>query len=84
MSRRRFNELIVAVVAIACTIAMWVVLWKFGHSSNYWGLLVPTLLLVFFVSWRSVSRTDGNRSVLPYSVFMALVSALVVLLDLGS
>lgn len=76
------NELLVAIVAAGCTAIMGALFWRFGSRTDYWGLLVPALLLVFFVSWRSVSHTDENGTVLPYSILMILVSALVLILDL--
>ncbi|MHB8070371.1 MAG: hypothetical protein ACYDHF_00265 [Candidatus Cryosericum sp.] len=82
MSKRRMNELLVAIVAAGCTAVMGALFWRFGSRTDYWGLLVPALFLVFFISWRSVSRADDGGPVLPYSILMILVSALVLVLDL--
>jgi hypothetical protein len=56
--------------------------WRFGSRTDYWGLLVPALFLVFYISWKSASRAKESVSAIPYSVLMALVSALVLFLDL--
>ncbi len=82
MSRKRINELMVAIAAALCTAVMGVLFWRYGSRTDYWGLLVPALFLVFFVSWRSVSRMDDRGIVLPYTILMTLVSALVLVLDL--
>jgi len=82
VSRQRTNELLVAIVAAGCTAIMGALFWRFGSRTDYWGLLVPALFLVFFISWRSVSRREDSGIVLPYSVLMILVSALVLVLDL--
>jgi len=82
VSRQRINELLVAIVAAGCTAIMGALFWRFGSRTDYWGLLVPALFLVFFVSWRSVSHREGSGIVLPYSILMIVVSGLVLLLDL--
>lgn len=82
MSKQRTNELLVAIVAAACTVIMGALFWRFGSRTDYWGLLIPALFLVFFISWRSVSHREDGGIVLPYSVLMILVSALVLVLDL--
>jgi hypothetical protein len=82
VSRQRTNELLVAIVAAACTAIMGALFWRFGSRTDYWGLLIPALFLVFFISWRSVSRREDSALVVPYSVLMILVSALVLVLDL--
>jgi hypothetical protein len=76
------NQLVVAIVAAGCTAVMGALFWRFGSRTDYWGLLIPALFLVFFVSWRSVSHSDDNGVALPYSILMILVSAVVLVLDL--
>jgi hypothetical protein len=76
------NELVVTLVAAGCTAVMGALFWRFGSRTDYWGLAIPALFLVFFVSWRSVSHSDDNGVALPYSILMILVSAAVLVLDL--
>ncbi len=82
MSKRWVSELLVAIVAIVCTAVMAALFWRFGSRTDYWGLLIPALFLVFYVSWKSASRAPESVSAVPYSVLMALVSAVVLFLDL--
>lgn len=82
MSRRKANELLVAMIAVACTAVMAILLWRFGTRSDYWGVLVPALFVVFYISWRSASSARESSSAIPYSILMVLVSGLVLLLDL--
>ncbi len=82
MSRRKANELLVAIIAAVCTAVMAMLLWRFGTRSDYWGVIVPALFVVFYISWRSTTSAKESTSVIPYSVLMVLVSALVLLLDL--
>jgi hypothetical protein len=82
MSRRWVSEVLVAVVAAVCTAIMAALFWRFGSRSDCWGLLVPALFLVFYISWKSASHAQESVSAVPYSVLMVLVSALVLVLDL--
>jgi len=82
MSKRWVSELLVVIVAAVCTAVMGALFWRFGSRTDYWGLLVPVLFLVFYVSWKSASRAKESVSAIPYSLLMALVSALVLFLDL--
>lgn len=82
MSARKANELLISVVAAVCTAAMAILLWRFGTRSDYWGVVVPALFVVFYVSWRSASNTKESSSAVPYSILMVLISALVLILDL--
>ncbi|MCX6085170.1 MAG: hypothetical protein NTX94_01855 [Caldiserica bacterium] len=82
MGKRWVSELLVVIVTAVCTAIMGALLWRFGTRSDYWGLLVPALFLVFYVSWKSASREQESMSAIPYSVLMILVSALVLVLDL--
>jgi hypothetical protein len=82
MSKRWVSELLVVIVAAVCTAIMAALFWRFGSRTDYWGLLVPALFLVFYISWKSASRAKESVSAIPYSVLMALVSALVLFLDL--
>jgi len=82
MSKRWVSELLVVIVATVCTAVMGALFWRFGSRTDYWGLLIPALFLVFYVSWKSASRAKESVSAIPYSVLMALVSALVLFLDL--
>lgn len=82
MSRRWVSELVVMIVAAVCTAIMGALFWRFGSRTDYWGLLVPALFLVFYISWKSASHAKESVSAIPYSVLMALVSALVLFLDL--
>ncbi|HWQ22274.1 MAG TPA: hypothetical protein VN478_06075 [Clostridia bacterium] len=82
MSKRWVSELLVAIVALVCTAAMAALFWRFGSRTDYWGLLVPALFLLFYISWKSATRAKESVSAIPYSVLMVLVSALVLILDL--
>lgn len=82
MSKRWVSELLVVIVATVCTAVMGALFWRFGSRTDYWGLLVPALFLIFYISWKSASRAKESVSAIPYSVLMALVSALVLFLDL--
>jgi uncharacterized membrane protein len=82
MSKQWVSELLVVIVAAVCTVVMGALFWRFGSRTDYWGLLVPALFLVFYISWKSASRAKESVSAIPYSVLMALVSALVLFLDL--
>ncbi|MFZ2413963.1 MAG: hypothetical protein WAW16_07065 [Candidatus Cryosericum sp.] len=82
MSKRWVSELVVAIVAAVCTVVMTALFWRFGSRTDYWGLLIPALFLVFYISWKSASHSRESVSAVPYSVLMALVSALVLFLDL--
>jgi len=81
MSRKKANELLVATIAVICTAGMAVLLWRFGTRSDYWGMIIPALFVVFYISWRSATSAKESTSAAPYSVLMVLVSALVLLLD---
>jgi hypothetical protein len=82
MSKRWISELLVVIVAAVCTAVMGALFWRFGSRTDYWGLLVPALFLVFYISWKSASRTQESVSAIPYSALMVLISALVLILDL--
>jgi hypothetical protein len=82
MSKRWVSELLVVIVAAVCTAIMAALFWRFGSRTDYWGLLVPPLFLVFYISWKSASRAQESVSAVPYSLLMVLVSALVLVLDL--
>ncbi|MHB8107096.1 MAG: hypothetical protein ACYDH4_06665 [Candidatus Cryosericum sp.] len=82
MRKRWVSELLVAIAAAACTVVMGALFWSFGTRTDYWGLLVPALFLVFYISWKSASHAQESVSAVPYSVLMVLVSALVLVLDL--
>ncbi len=82
MSKRWASELLVTVVAAVCTAIMGALFWRFGARTDYWGMLVPALFLVFYISWKSASRAKESVSAIPYSVLMVLVSIFVLILDL--
>ena len=82
MSKRWISELLVVIVAVVCTAVMGALFWSFGSRTDYWGLLIPALFLVFYISWKSASHAQESVSAVPYSVLMILVSALVLVLDL--
>jgi hypothetical protein len=82
MSRQKANELLVAIVAAVCTAVMAILLWQFGTRSDYWGVIVPALFVVFYISWRSATNAKESSSAVPYSILMVLISALVLILDL--
>jgi len=82
MSKRWVSELLVAIAVAVCTAVMAALFWGFGTRTDYWGLLVPALFLVFYISWKSASHAQESVSAVPYSVLMVLVSALVLILDL--
>ncbi|HPS69869.1 MAG TPA: hypothetical protein PLO19_03885 [Candidatus Cryosericum sp.] len=76
------GQLVVAVTAGVCTVVMGLLLARFGSRTDYWGLLVPGLFLVFYLSWRSVTATREPIPGISYSILLLLISALVLLLDL--
>jgi len=76
------GQLVVAVTAGVCTVVMGLLLARFGSRTDYWGLLVPGLFLVFYLSWRSVTATREPLPGIPYSILLLLISALILMLDL--
>jgi len=82
MSKRWVSEVLVAIVAAVSTAVMAALFWRFGSRTDYWGLLVPALFLLFYISWKSATHAKESVSAVPYSMLMVLVSALVLILDL--
>ena len=76
------GQLVVAVTAGLCTLIMGLLLARFGSRTDYWGLLVPGLFLVFYLSWRSVTSTREPIPGISYSILLLVISALVLMLDL--
>ena len=76
------GQLVVAVTAALCTVVMGFLLGRFGSRTDYWGLLVPGLFLVFYLSWRSVTGTREPIPGVSYSILLLVISALVLMLDL--
>ncbi len=56
--------------------------WHFGSRTDFWGLLVPLLFVIFFLCWKAVSQTREAVQGIPYAILMVLVSALVLFFDL--
>lgn len=82
MRRRWVDEVIVAVAAVICTVVMALLFRHFGSRTDFWGLLVPLLFVIFFLCWKAVSQTREAVQGIPYAILMALVSALVLFFDL--
>ena len=79
---RPSGQLVVVVTALVSTAVMGFLFSRFGSRTDYWGLLVPGLFLVFYLSWRSVTGTREPIPGISYSILLLLISALVLLLDL--
>jgi hypothetical protein len=79
---RPSGQLVVVATALASTAVMGFLFSRFGSRTAYWGLLVPGLFLVFYLSWRSVTATREPIPGISYSILLLLISALVLLLDL--
>ncbi len=83
MKKRGVDDLVIVLTAVVCTAVMAVLFGHFGSHADFWGLLVPLLFVIFFISWKAVSHSRESMPSIPYAVLMVLISALVIVLDLG-